>query len=81
MIKYFISYAVGGCLLAISFSAFITEIARLLPEIIPAALVLWAVAAVISGVVLKVTELDKTFGTAWIWVNVLIGLGVGLGIA
>ena len=80
MLKYFISYAVGGCLMAISLSALITEIARLLPEIIPAVLIVWAVTAVISGVVLKISGLLETFGIAWIWGNILIGLGVGLGI-
>ncbi|AFY39863.1 hypothetical protein Lepto7376_3687 [[Leptolyngbya] sp. PCC 7376] len=81
MLKYFVSYAVGGCLAAITLSAFITEIARLLPEIIPAALIFWAVVAVISGVVLKVSGYAEAFGAMWIWSNILIGLGVGLGIA
>ncbi len=81
MIKYFISYAVGGCLLAIALSAFVTEIARLLPEIIPAALIFWAVVAVISGVVLGLSDHAERFRSAWFFGNLLIALGVGLGLA
>ena len=79
--KYFCSYAVGGCLMAIALSAFLTEIARLVPALTTGLLVFWGVVAVVSGVVIRLSETVKTFGHIWLWSNLLIGMGVCFGIA
>lgn len=93
MNKYFLGYAGAGCLLAIALSSLATEISRLVPWVWQALVIVWGLAALFFGSWLRSQEskeellLDEEkqqrltlYFALFLLVNIIVGLGVNLGI-
>ena len=80
--KYFFSFAVGGCLLAIAFSAFLTEMVRLIP-IVPLWVLppFWGIVAIALGITVIFSGTQHTWGEAWKWGLALVIFGGCCGLA
>lgn len=93
MTKYFLAYAGAGCLLAIALSSLVTEISRLVPWVWQVTVIVWGLSALFFGAWLRSQEskedllIDEEkkqrltlYFALFLLVNMILGLGVNLGI-